>query len=131
MERLISRCKQLRRLATRYEKRAANYRAMWLIAMCLLSLATLFADAGVTSAAITTHPGTARFPDIRIMVEADLRGWLPVMGVILSEDQINRILYEAEHALRAYATPDGRVTFRLSAHLVTAKKPSPGAKGAR
>jgi transposase len=38
IERLINRCKQLRHLATRYEKRAVNYRAMWLIAVCLLWL---------------------------------------------------------------------------------------------
>jgi transposase len=38
IERLINRCKQFRRLATRYEKRAANYRTRWLIAVCLLWL---------------------------------------------------------------------------------------------
>jgi transposase len=36
VERLINRLKQHRRLATRYEKCAANYRAMWLIAATLL-----------------------------------------------------------------------------------------------
>jgi transposase len=36
IERLINRCRQFRRLATRSEKRALNYRAMWLIAICLL-----------------------------------------------------------------------------------------------
>ena len=38
VERLINRLKQNRRLATRYEKRAANYRAFWLIAAILLWL---------------------------------------------------------------------------------------------
>jgi transposase len=37
-ERLINRLKQNRRLATRYEKCAANYRALWLIAATLLWL---------------------------------------------------------------------------------------------
>lgn len=32
IERLINRYKQFRRIATRYEKRAAHYHAMWLIA---------------------------------------------------------------------------------------------------
>jgi SAM-dependent methyltransferase len=86
-------------------------------------LATLFSEAGVASPEITTHHGTAQFPSIRTMVEADLRGWLPVMGVILSEDQIDRILQEARQALSSYATADGEVRFHLSAHLVTAKKP--------
>ena len=38
IERLVNRCKQFRRLATRYEKRAANYSAMWLIAAMVLWL---------------------------------------------------------------------------------------------
>ncbi len=37
-ERLINRCKQFRRLATRYEQRAENYQARWLIAAKLLWL---------------------------------------------------------------------------------------------
>jgi len=36
VERLIGRCKQFRSLATRYEKRAAHYRALWLIACTIL-----------------------------------------------------------------------------------------------
>jgi transposase len=42
VERLIGRMKQYRRLATRYEKRAANYQAMWVIAAIILWLQ--FAD---------------------------------------------------------------------------------------
>ncbi len=38
VERLINRLKQFRRIATRYEKRAANYAAMLLIASILLWL---------------------------------------------------------------------------------------------
>ena len=38
VERLINRLKQFRRLATRYDKRAENYRAMWLIAATILWL---------------------------------------------------------------------------------------------
>ena len=33
------------------------------------------------------------------MVEADLRGWLPVMGVILPEDQIADVLTASDEAL--------------------------------
>lgn len=44
-----------------------------------------------------------------------------MMGVLLTEDQISRILQEAEDALGAY-TSEGRVTFDVAAHLVTAKK---------
>ncbi len=38
VERLINRLKQNRRLATRYEKCAANYRALWVIGATLLWL---------------------------------------------------------------------------------------------
>jgi transposase len=43
LERLINRMKQFRRIATRYEKRAANYLAMVIIVMIVLWLPT-FAD---------------------------------------------------------------------------------------
>jgi transposase len=36
VENLIARCKQYRSLATRYDKRAQSYRALWLIAMTIL-----------------------------------------------------------------------------------------------
>lgn len=38
IERLVNRCKHYRRLATRYEKCAENYRAMWVIAAILFWL---------------------------------------------------------------------------------------------
>jgi transposase len=38
VERLVNRLKQFRRLATRYEKRGENYRAMWVIGAILLWL---------------------------------------------------------------------------------------------
>lgn len=85
-------------------------------------LTALLLEAGIGAAEIITVPGVARFPSIRTMVEADLRGWLPTVGVNLGGDQIARILQEAEQDLKPYTTPDGRVTFGLSAHLVTAKR---------
>ena len=86
-------------------------------------LAALFAAAGITSARITTHAGTARFPSVRMMVESDLRGWLPVMGVELPEAQIVRILGDAEDALRSYVGADGSVSFEAPAHVVDAIRP--------
>jgi transposase len=38
VENLFARCKQFRSLATRYDKRAASYRALWLIAFTILWL---------------------------------------------------------------------------------------------
>jgi len=86
-------------------------------------LATLFEKAGTASVEITTQHGTARFPSIRMMVEADLRGWLPVMDVVLPEEQIQRILEEAEGDLKPYLNSDGSVVFESSAHIVTGTNP--------
>ncbi|OEY67328.1 methyltransferase domain-containing protein [Marinobacter sp. X15-166B] len=86
-------------------------------------LAKLFQDAGAVSVDITTHHGTARFPSIRAMVEADLRGWLPVMGVNLTEQQIAIILTEAETVLNRFVTAGGTVAFDAPAHIVTARAP--------
>jgi SAM-dependent methyltransferase len=82
-----------------------------------------FADAGIDSVAITTQHGAARFPGVRVLVEADLRGWLPLMGVVLREDQIDRILEEAPRALGLEVDADGGTCFELSAHLATARHP--------
>ncbi len=86
-------------------------------------LADLVNRAGIAGAAIATAVGVARFPSIRFMIEAELRGWLPLMGVLLGEDQIERILRDAEHALASYATPTGTMVFDLAAHIVSATSP--------
>lgn len=85
-------------------------------------LAGLVLAAGGAAVSVTTHRGTARFPSVRVMVEADLRGWLPVMGVALDEPAIDRVLRDAESVLGEYVKPDGRVEFQVQAHFVTATK---------
>jgi SAM-dependent methyltransferase len=87
------------------------------------ALIALFEGSGVKSVGIETENGTARFPRIKAMVEADLRGWLPVMGVFLKEDQIQTILEEAETALAEYVTAKSEVVFNAPAHIVTGTKP--------
>lgn len=85
-------------------------------------LSKIFTEVCTDPIEITTHQGTAAFPSIRIMVEADLRGWLPLMGVNLSEEQISQILNEAEAVLAGYSTTNGQVRFDVSAHVVNVKK---------
>jgi SAM-dependent methyltransferase len=87
------------------------------------ALTALFKESGVTALRVQTETGTARFPSIRTMVEADLRGWLPVMGVFLEDHQIQSILEKAELALADYVTGDGSVVFGAPAHIVTGTKP--------
>ena len=86
-------------------------------------LVALFEMAGTDSVTITTQNGTARFPSIRMMVEADLRGWLPVLDVFLPEKLIQRIIKEAEEDLSPFLTEEGSVMFKTSAHIVTGTKP--------
>jgi SAM-dependent methyltransferase len=85
-------------------------------------LKSLFHDVGIGSVEVATHRGTARFPNVRTMVEADLRGWLPVMGVLLTEVQINRILIGAEQAIRPYLREREPAVFEVSVHIVTGEK---------
>jgi SAM-dependent methyltransferase len=85
-------------------------------------LAALFARADMPDVDIVTHHGAARFPNLRTMVEAEVRGWLPAAGVMLSESQLGEILDEAEKALGEYVNADGSVTFDSPAHIVTARK---------
>ena len=85
-------------------------------------LAQLVAGATGMEVTIATRSGTARFPSIRSMIEADLRGWLPLMGVELTEDQIHRILQDAEQALATYVTTAGAMVFEIAAHVVSGRK---------
>jgi SAM-dependent methyltransferase len=85
-------------------------------------LAALFARADMPDVDIVTQRGTARFPNVRSMVEADVRGWLPAAGIMLSESEIGEIVEEAETALGAFVTADGAVAFDSPAHIVTARK---------
>ena len=85
-------------------------------------LEKLFRNAGVESVDVSTQCGTARFPSVRTMVEADLRGWLSEMGVFLPEKQIQRILEEAERVLSEYVTASGTVEFDSPGHIVTGTK---------
>jgi SAM-dependent methyltransferase len=87
------------------------------------ALAALFSGAGASSVDITTRQGTARFPSTRELVEAELRGWLPVMGVVLPEPEISLIVAEAEKVLAPYVTRDAAIAFSMSAHLVSSRKP--------
>jgi hypothetical protein len=87
-------------------------------------LVALLLDAGAAAVDVATHPGTGRFPSVRVMVEADLRGGLPLMGVMLSEAVIASVVDEAERALSSYVTADRVVEFEIAAHILTASKPS-------
>lgn len=87
-------------------------------------LARIAAAAGVADAQVRRVTGTARFPSVRALVEADLRGWLPVMGVELSEARIAAILQGAEVALGGYTNSAGEAEFAVEALLLTGQRPT-------
>ena len=84
----------------------------------------LFESAGASSTRGATHTGTSRFPSVRTLVEAEVEGWLPAMGVVLPEEQARRILDEAERLLEPFVRPEGTVEFESTAHIVFASKAS-------
>jgi hypothetical protein len=87
-------------------------------------LAELVRAAGIGRAAIGLQEGRGRFSSIRSMVEADVRGWLPLIGIVLEEAVIAEILRRAEAELRPFVLDEGGgVSFASPAVLLTAVKP--------
>lgn len=85
-------------------------------------LVEIVREGGGAAVEASTVVGRAQFPSVRSMVEADLRGWLPVMGVDLEEDLILSILAAAEKELAPFVQADGRVEFDSPAHILSADK---------
>jgi len=84
--------------------------------------AGLFRAAGIPLTSLTTEPGTGAFPSIRAMLEADLIGWLPLVGIRLDRETIERILAEGESVFAPYRTPAGTVRFASPAHIAVAAR---------
>lgn len=81
--------------------------------------------AGISGARVELQQGHGVFSSIRSMIEADVRGWLPVLDIMLEDDVIEEIVREAEAVLRPFVTDDGAgVRFASPALLTTATKPS-------
>lgn len=77
---------------------------------------------GFTDIKIEAMTESATFPSSRQMVEAELRGWLPLFNIILNEDEIDNVLIESDKTLGKYAGPSGEAVFPTSAHVFTARK---------
>ena len=78
--------------------------------------------AGFAEVTVEAKTETARFPSSRQMVEAELRGWLPLFDILLREDKIKEVLIESDKTLGKYAGPSGEALFPTSANLFTARK---------
>lgn len=83
----------------------------------------IFAQSGFTDLGVDTRVEQARFPSTRHMVEAELRGWLPLFGIHLEESAIADVLAASDRRLRRYKADSGEAVFPTSAHIVTARRP--------
>ncbi len=84
--------------------------------------ASTFADARIPLTSLTTVAGTGQFPSIRAMLDTDLNGWLPLVGVRLDQQVVGAIMAEAESVFRSYLTADGTVRFASPAHIAVATR---------
>ena len=85
-------------------------------------LKEILVGANLQNVEVEKVAGNAHFPSIQTMVEAELRGWLPIMGVHLTEKRINQILDRAESELAEFKKDDGSVQFPVFVLLARAKK---------
>jgi len=83
---------------------------------------TVLENSGFRDIRIEAKTEYAAFPSSRQMVEAELRGWLPLFEIFLSEDEIDTVLIESDKTLGRYAGPSGEAEFPTSAHVITARK---------
>lgn len=84
--------------------------------------ADILSQAGFDDVVFETKSEQARFPSSRTMVEVELRGWLPLFGINLSEEKIADVLTRSDATLSKYAAPSGEAVFPTSAYIMTARK---------
>ena len=77
---------------------------------------------GFSDIAVEAKTEMATFPSSRQMVEAELRGWLPLFDIFLDEDNIADVLVESDRILGKYAGSSGEAVFPTSAHVFLASK---------
>lgn len=77
---------------------------------------------GFAEISVEARTEAARFPSSRQMVEAELRGWLPLFDIFLSDEKITEVLIESDRPLAKYAGASGEAVFPTSAHIFTASK---------
>jgi len=87
------------------------------------ALASMFEDAGFEAVQVGVEQEEARFPSARVMVEADLRGWLPLFGIHLDEAKIAEVLAAAETRLEPFVAASGEAVFEMTALVIEARRP--------
>jgi len=82
-------------------------------------LVPLFEQAGADNLAISQQIGHACFPDIDTLIDAELEGWMPMNGIVISTSQAQQIRQVAKTLLHEYIDENGQVRFAMSALIVT------------
>lgn len=77
---------------------------------------------GFADITVEAKTESATFPSSRQMVEAELRGWLPLFDIFLNEDDIENVLTASDKTLGKYAGSSGEAVFPSAAHVFTARK---------
>ncbi len=81
-------------------------------------LQQVFTEAGIPQAEIASVDGLAQFASIQAWVFTDIKGW--TLADMIDDGQFKQLLEEAEQALQPFVAVDGSVSFKHSAHIVTA-----------
>jgi SAM-dependent methyltransferase len=83
-------------------------------------LATLVANGGISEADVTLHEGSIRFPSVQEFIRIEVKG-SPLADKV-SDDVMQSLAAESEHALEEFIVPSGEVVMPMDAHIVTATK---------
>lgn len=86
------------------------------------TLKQLFSSANIYNMNIQAQHGTARFPSIKIWMDAGVKGW--AQDDMINDRQYKLLLKEAEQEFAHFVKSDGSVAFPTQAHIVTASKPA-------
>ena len=83
-------------------------------------LRDLAGKAGIEDYSIRSHRGEASFVNLGEFVDAELRGWLPIMEVHLSDTEIDDIYHECYRSMAEYiGVENERLVMPVTAQLLT------------
>ena len=83
-------------------------------------LGKLYADSGIPGAKVTLHEGSIQFPSVTEFIRIEVKG--SPLADMLSDDAMQALAAESEHALVEFVVPSGAIAMPMDAHIVTASK---------
>lgn len=84
------------------------------------ALASMATAAGIDEVDIETRAGESHYPRMQVVIDAEIRGWLPIMGVHLDEALIEAIEGECRQRCRHFLeAEDGAFRSPTSAHILS------------